>query len=93
LDGSTVLIKDVLDTRERDPKLTSRVRLRPGNWRREQNSLTDGQVLVAFDGDGGEVTLTTGFESRTYNQMEPTPVVERRANQSACEQNWRITTG
>lgn len=89
---STVLVKDVLETREEDSTAVSRVRLRPAAWRIEKDGtvVTDGQVQVVF-GTGAQVALTTGFESRSYGQIQSVPVVERTVLRFPHEDTWRIT--
>jgi hypothetical protein len=94
LTDSTVLVKDVLDTREADATAVSRVRLRPGAWRIEKDgSIADGQIRIVVGDGSNQVTLATGFESRSYNQMDSVAVVERRALRFPHEDTWRITFG
>jgi hypothetical protein len=92
--NSTVIVKDVLDTREANPTAVSRLRLRPGAWRIEKNgAVVDGQIRIVAGQDGDQVTLATGFESRSYDQMDGVAVVERRAFRFPHEDAWRMTFG
>jgi hypothetical protein len=94
IDDSTLLVNDVLDTREERSTAVSRVRLRPGAWRIEKDgSVADGPIRIAFGNGGEPVTLEAGFESRNYNQMDDVAVVERRVLRFPHEDTWRMTFG
>jgi hypothetical protein len=91
---STVIVKDVLSTREANPTAVSRLRLRPGAWQIEKDgSVVDGKIRIVVGDGGDQVTLATGFESRSYNQMNGVAVVERRALRFPNEGSWRMTFG
>ena len=91
---STVIVKDVLDTCESNPTAVSRFRLRPGAWRVQKGgAVVDEQIRIVGGDDSDQITLATGFESRSYNQMEGVTVVERRVLRFPHEDTWRMTFG
>ncbi|WP_310467830.1 alginate lyase family protein [Sphingomonas sp.] len=76
LEPGALLCTDRLSGHARSAVL--RWRLRPGDWRLEGNSVTDGTFKLTVETDGGaaELSLTSGPESRHYLEKTNLPVLE-----------------
>jgi len=94
IEGSTVCVSDLVDTREAGATAVTRLRLRPGAWRIDHDgAITDGGCRVVFDNRGDGIALGAGFESRNYDQMDRVAVVERMTARFPEEVNWSIRFG
>lgn len=92
LRDSSILVKDVLEAGREDSVAVLRIRLRPGAWRVDgDGAVTDGQVHLHFDGGGEPLTLSTGYESRNYGEMNSLPVAEKKITRFPHECTWGMT--
>jgi hypothetical protein len=89
---SSILVTELIEAGPEDSVAVTRIRLRPGAWRVDgDGAFTDGRVRIIFDDGGEQLTLSTGFESRNYGEMNSVPVAEKQIARFPHECTWRMT--
>ncbi len=73
LHDGAIIVRDTIAGEVRDVRL--RWRLRPGPWRLDGLTVTDGEHHIRVSGAGCTLTLETGQESRYYQRRSPAPVL------------------
>jgi hypothetical protein len=82
LESWRLVVQDEISGFEK--KAVLRWRLRPGRWRVQGNTATDGEQIISVKADAPIIrfNLTQGWESRYYLQKSVVPVLEVEVRQS-----------